>query len=65
MTDYAVKPPDGDENTHCATEAEVRETLEEFRQRNPGTLFAGVSVVEMTGSSTTGTERSVFDFVPQ
>ena len=63
MADYAVKLPDREDPIHCANDAEVRETLEEFRTRNPDTLWQGVMVHEMRPSSTTGTERSVFDFI--
>lgn len=63
MSDFAVKLPDRDGDIHCATEAEVKSTLEEYRERNPRTLWSGVMVHEMTGTSTVGHERSVFDFV--
>jgi hypothetical protein len=63
MGDYAVKLPGRDSAIHCANEAEVKATLEEFRKQNPGTLWAGVHIDEMSGTSTTGAERSVFDFI--
>jgi hypothetical protein len=65
MGDFAVKLPDREDSIHCANVAEVTETLEEFRQRNPGTLWAGVMIHELRPSSTVGIERSVFDFVEQ
>jgi len=63
MGDFAVKLPDRDTAIHCATAAEVKATLEEYRKQNPGTNFANVMVHEMSGASTTGTERSPHDFV--
>lgn len=65
MGDFAVKLPDRDDAIHCANNAEVRETLEEFRERNPGTLWTGVMIHEMSGTSTTGMERSVYDFLDE
>ena len=58
-----MKLPDRDDAIHCANDAEVRETLEEYRQRNPGTNWGNVMVHEMRPSSTVGTERAVFDFI--
>lgn len=63
VSDYAVNLPDRDDAIHCANEAEVRQTLEEYRARNPGTLWSGVMIHEMRSTSTVGTERSVFDFL--
>lgn len=63
MGDFAVKLPDRDSAIHCANAAEVKQTLEDYRTQNPGTSFRNVMVHEMSGTSTTGTERSVYDFV--
>lgn len=63
MGDFAVKLPGNNAPIHCANAAEVKQTLEDYSAQNPGTNFANVMVHEMSGTSTTGTERSVFDFV--
>jgi hypothetical protein len=63
MSTYAVLLPGSDEPVHCANEAEVRTTLEDYRTQNPKTLWSGVSIHEMPPGRTTGLERSVFDFV--
>lgn len=63
MGDFAVKLPNSDSAIHCANAAEVKATLEDYRKQNPGTDFANVMVHEMTGTSTTGTERSPRDFI--
>jgi hypothetical protein len=63
--DYAVKLPDRERPIHCANDAEVMETLEEYRRRHPGTLWGNVIIHEMRPGSTMGTERSVFDFVDE
>jgi len=45
------------------TRDEVRDQLEAYRRANPGTLFAGVSVVEMTEGGTAARQCSVYDFI--
>jgi len=63
VSEYALKI--GDEDSGPYTEAELREKLEEYRAANPGTLFAEVEIWEMKPGGTVGTERSVYDFIPQ
>ena len=63
VSDYALRI--GDEDSGPYTERELREKLEEYRAANPGTLFAEVGIWEMKPGGTAGTERSVFDFIPQ
>lgn len=63
VAEYSIRLPDHDGAISCLNEAEVRETLEEFRKRNPTTLWTGVMVHELKPGSTAGTERSPFDFI--
>jgi hypothetical protein len=62
-TGFAVRFADENQEVWCDTADEVTRALEDYRKRHPGTSFGQVSVHEMTEGSTTGAERSVFDFV--
>jgi hypothetical protein len=62
---FAVRLADENVVHDCESSEDVSIVLEAYRKRHPGTLFTQVSVHEMTPGSTTGAERSVYDFVPQ
>jgi hypothetical protein len=62
---FAVKLPDRDEAIGCTDEADVGRVLEQYRAKNPGTLFGSVMVHEMREHSTVGTPRSVYDFIDE
>ena len=65
MARYAVRFPDDDVTHGYDSDEEVRRALEQYQSENPGTMFHGVSIHEMTPGSTVGTERHPYDFVPQ
>ena len=58
MGDLAVNCPTAIARSHCANDAEVKQTLEDYRRQNPGTSFTNVMVHEMRSTSTTGPSAS-------
>lgn len=63
MSTYAVTLPGRDTEVACATEGEVRATLEAYRADHPKTVWLGVQVHEMRSGGTSANERSVYDFI--
>ena len=63
MSTYALQMPGDEKPSGWFTRDEVREQLEAYRRANPGTLFAGVFVVEMTEGGTAARQCSVYDFI--